>query len=183
MYVFLKQRKPAYRKYQYDTGCIRLFQTGTILHSSNPNWKEAATLVDAGFEDRMPPPAVDALLKMSLYATQMLTSPNYSGNCACGLLGVGSVVSRENCACGWNSYLLIIKCIMYTFIFTYLYISPSFNSDKILSSTSFLQATKLPIAFTISCSLKLSKCSLVRAISMPDISPSAALKPYFSLSK
>jgi len=81
VYVSLKQRIPAYGKYSFSIiqGALDYSKLGTILHSSNPNWNEAATLVDAGFEDRMPSPAVDALLKMALFATQMLTSPNYSG--------------------------------------------------------------------------------------------------------
>ena len=41
---------------------------------------EATNTGDAGGIDKQTPaPAVDALLKMALFATQMLTSPNFSG--------------------------------------------------------------------------------------------------------
>ena len=81
VYVSLKQRIPAYGKYAYSIsyGASDYTKLGKILRSSNPNWVEAAQLVDPGFETKMPSPTVDALLKMALFATQMLTSPNYTG--------------------------------------------------------------------------------------------------------
>ena len=81
MYVSLKQRQPAYSKYAFSIalGASEYQKLGNILRSSNPNWIEAASLVDPGFELRMPSPAVDSLLKMALFATGVLTSPNFSG--------------------------------------------------------------------------------------------------------
>lgn len=81
VYVSLKQRIPAYGKFAFsiDLGASDYVKLGKILRSSNPNWNEAASLVDAGGDGRVPAPIVDALLKMALFATQMLTSPNYSG--------------------------------------------------------------------------------------------------------
>ena len=81
VYVSLKQRIPAYGKYAYTIsyGAREYAKLGKILKSSNPNWNEAASLVDPGLDTKMPSPAVDALLKMALLATQMLTSPNYTG--------------------------------------------------------------------------------------------------------
>ena len=82
VYVSLKQRVPAYGKYAFSIqlGADEYAKLGKILRSSSPNWNEAAALVDAGGVDqRMPAPAVDAELKMALFATQMLTSPNFSG--------------------------------------------------------------------------------------------------------
>lgn len=82
VYVSLRQRVPAYGKYAFSIqlGADEYAKLGKILRSSSPNWNEAAALVDAGGVDqRMPAPAVDAELKMALFATQMLTSPNFSG--------------------------------------------------------------------------------------------------------
>ncbi|KAL7445218.1 hypothetical protein ACHAXM_011898 [Skeletonema potamos] len=81
VYVSLKQRIPAYGKYFFsiDNGIKEYSQLGKILRSSNPNWNEAAKLVDPGLDTRMPSPTVDSLLKMALFATQMLTSPNFTG--------------------------------------------------------------------------------------------------------
>lgn len=81
VYVSLKQRIPAYGKYAYSIsyGASDYAKLGKILKSSNPNWNEAAQIVDPGLDTRMPSPSVDALLKMALFATQMLTSPNYTG--------------------------------------------------------------------------------------------------------
>jgi hypothetical protein len=82
VYVSLKQRIPAYGKYAYSIsyGANDFAKLGKILKSSSgPNWNEAAQLVVPGLDTRMPSPSVDALLKMALFATQMLTSPNYTG--------------------------------------------------------------------------------------------------------
>ena len=87
-YVSLKQRQPAYSKYAFsiDLGRREYEQLGKVLREaakSGPDsaaWAEAAVLVDPGSgRDRLPSPAVDAMLKMVLFATAMLTSPNYSG--------------------------------------------------------------------------------------------------------
>lgn len=83
VYVSLKQRIPAYGKYAYSIsyGANDFAKLGKILKSSSgPNWNEAAQLVVPGLDTRMPSPSVDALLKMALFATQMLTSPNYTGS-------------------------------------------------------------------------------------------------------
>lgn len=65
VYVSLKQRIPAYGKFAFsiNLGASEYAQLGKILRSSNPNWNEAAKLVDPGFETKMPSPTVDALLK------------------------------------------------------------------------------------------------------------------------
>jgi len=87
-YVSLKQRQPAYSKFAFsiDLGRREYEQLGKVLQQaakSGPEsaaWAEAAVLVDPGSgKDQLPSPAVDALLKMVLFATAMLTSPNYSG--------------------------------------------------------------------------------------------------------
>lgn len=81
VHVSLKQRIPAYGKYAYSIqyGANEYAKLGKILKSNNPNWNEAAQIVDPGLDTRMPSPSVDALLKMALFGTQMLTSPNYTG--------------------------------------------------------------------------------------------------------
>ena len=84
VYVSLKQRQPAYGKYAFSIalGASEFQQLGQILRKgrlSDQEWNAAARIVDAGYEQRMPAPTVDALLKMALFATQMLTSPNFSG--------------------------------------------------------------------------------------------------------
>ena len=65
VYVSLKQRIPAYGKFAFsiNLGASEYAQLGKILRSSNPNWNEAAKLVDPGFETKMPSPTVDALQK------------------------------------------------------------------------------------------------------------------------
>lgn len=81
-YVPLKQRIPAYSKYAFNIalGAKEYQQVGNILKQVSENesaWSEASTRVDL---DQSPsPPAVDALLKMILFASAMLTTPNYSG--------------------------------------------------------------------------------------------------------
>jgi hypothetical protein len=85
VYVSLKQRIPAYGKYAYSIsyGANDFAKLGKILKSSSEqqptDWNAAAQLVDPGVDTRMPSPTLDALLKMALFATQMLTSPNYTG--------------------------------------------------------------------------------------------------------
>jgi hypothetical protein len=103
-----------------------------ILRGSNPNWNEAAKLVDPGLDTRMPSPAVDSLLKMALFATQMLTSPNFTGpnrellvsryyinECAYALDGLAKSIDERDVATSlalwefgkdsFNSYLSILN--------------------------------------------------------------------------
>jgi len=84
-YVSLKQRIPAYSKYGNSIayGSKDFSKLGSILRTiqTSPNsaddlWTEAASLVQTE-EKTYPPPLVDAELKMILFATAMLTSPNF----------------------------------------------------------------------------------------------------------
>ena len=134
VYVSLKQRIPAYGKYFFsiDNGVKEYSQLGKILRSTNPNWNEAAKLVDPGLDTRMPSPAVDSLLKMALFATQMLTSPNFTGpnrellvsryyinECAFALEGLAKSIDERDTATSlalwefgkdsFNSYLSILN--------------------------------------------------------------------------
>jgi len=81
-YVPLKQRIPAYSKYAFNIalGAKEYQQVGSILKLASKDdsaWGRAYTLVDP--DQSPPPPANDALLKMALFASAMLTTPNYSG--------------------------------------------------------------------------------------------------------
>lgn len=132
MYVSLKQRIPAYGKYAFSIqlGADEFTKLGKILHDINTNWNEASKLVDPGLEQRMPAPTVDALLKMALFATQTLTSPNYSGvarellvsryyvnKCAFATKELARAIEERDVATAlglwelgrdsWNSYLVI----------------------------------------------------------------------------
>ena len=134
VYVSLKQRIPAYGKYGFSIqlGASEFEKLGKILRSSNPNWNEAAKLVDAGLEGQVPAPAVDALLKMALFAGQMLTSPNYSGppreflvsryyinECAWATKELATAIDERDAAKAvglwefgkdsWNSYFAIVN--------------------------------------------------------------------------
>ena len=134
VYVSLKQRIPAYGKYFFsiDNGIKEYSQLGKILRSSNPDWNEAAKLVDPGLDTRMPSPAVDSLLKMALFATQMLTSPNFTGpnrellvsryyinECSFALNGLAKSIDERDVATSlglwdfgkdsFNSYLSILN--------------------------------------------------------------------------
>lgn len=84
-YVSLKQRIPAYSKYGYSIGygAREYTMLGKVLHdaartNSESSWTAAASYVTT-LPSTSPPPAIDALLKMVLFASLMLTSPNYSG--------------------------------------------------------------------------------------------------------
>eukprot|EP00980_Cylindrotheca_fusiformis_P016459 scaffold4903_cov125-Cylindrotheca_fusiformis.AAC.6 len=84
-YVSLKQRIPAYSKYAFSIGFgAREFkELGEELKkcqatNSSRDWATAASYVTT-LPQTPPPPPVDALLKMALFASSMLTSPNYSG--------------------------------------------------------------------------------------------------------
>lgn len=85
-YVSLKQRIPAYSKYGNSIayGSKDVAKLGSILRTiqqksgndADDLWTEAASLVLTE-EKTYPPPLVDAELKMILFATAMLTSPNF----------------------------------------------------------------------------------------------------------
>lgn len=81
-YVSLKQRIPAYTKYGFNIalGAKEYQQLGLVLKKveSDPTlWQRAESYVSSDVSP--PPPAIDALLKMVLFATAMLTSPTYTG--------------------------------------------------------------------------------------------------------
>ncbi|KAL3942653.1 MAG: hypothetical protein SGBAC_003201 [Bacillariaceae sp.] len=82
-YVSLKQRIPAYSKYAFSIGlgAKEFVQLKGVLQECQTNpgaWQKAATFVET-LPASPPPPPVDALLKMALFGSSMLTSPNYSG--------------------------------------------------------------------------------------------------------
>jgi len=85
-YVSLNQRIPAYSKYSFALryGAQEYQRMGQVLQdllnspATNELWQEAASFVTT--EERSIPPAiVDAELKMVLFATAMITSPNFPG--------------------------------------------------------------------------------------------------------
>lgn len=75
-YVSLKQRIPGYSKYSFliKFGAKDFSNIGKALDAGD--WEQAESFL---VETSPPPPVVDALLKMVLFASSMLTSPNYSG--------------------------------------------------------------------------------------------------------
>ena len=84
-YVSLKQRIPAYSKYAFNIalGAKEYRLLGKALQdaaASNADqaWDVAASYVSP-LPSKSPPPPVDALLKMVLFASAVLTSPNYNG--------------------------------------------------------------------------------------------------------
>jgi hypothetical protein len=84
-YVSLKQRIPAYSKYAFNISLgakeYNLLKKSLLEASktnSNQAWDTAASYITT-FPSTPPPPAVDALLKMVLFASSMLTAPTYSG--------------------------------------------------------------------------------------------------------
>jgi hypothetical protein len=83
-YVSLKQRIPAYKKYGYAIldGASEYHKLGALLQNglkkgkaSNEIWDEALKFVT--IEGKFPPAIIDAELKMILFATAVLTSPNF----------------------------------------------------------------------------------------------------------
>ena len=93
-YVSINQRRSAYNKYASSIayGASEYQKLGTILDdihksqtvsSSNTPplsllWQDANDLVSPSYES-IPPAIIDAELKMVLFATAMLTSPNFPG--------------------------------------------------------------------------------------------------------
>ena len=77
-YVSLKQRIPTYSKYGFSIslGAKEYSMLRKSLESND--WDTAASYLKT-YPQTPPPPTVDALLKMVLFASGMLTSPNYSG--------------------------------------------------------------------------------------------------------
>lgn len=77
-YVSLKQRIPTYSKYGFiiALGAREYSILGKSLR--NGDWKASIPYLLTE-PQQPPPPSVDALLKMVLFASGMLTSPNYSG--------------------------------------------------------------------------------------------------------
>lgn len=77
-YVSIKQQRiPAYSKYSFliRLGGKDFKRLGAAL--ADADWETAEMLLSPVAS--VPPPAIDALLKMILFASSMLTSPNYSG--------------------------------------------------------------------------------------------------------
>lgn len=77
-YVSLKQRIPTYSKYGFSIalGAREYSMLGSSLRKGD--WKGAVSYLMTE-PQQPPPPSIDALLKMVLFASGMLTSPNYSG--------------------------------------------------------------------------------------------------------
>ena len=77
-YVSLKQRVPVYSKYAFNIalGAKEYTMLGKSLRDGN--WKDAESILQ-GAPSQPPPPPIDALLKMVLFASGMLTSPNFTG--------------------------------------------------------------------------------------------------------
>ncbi|VEU36564.1 unnamed protein product [Pseudo-nitzschia multistriata] len=78
-YVSLKQRIPVYSKYGFSItlGAKEYSMLGNSLRKGD--WNGAVPYLVSQDSNLPPPPPVDALLKMVLFASGMLTSPNYSG--------------------------------------------------------------------------------------------------------
>lgn len=84
-YVSLKQRIPAYTKYGSTIlyGAKDMQKLGNLLRKVQQNptdnalWEEAEYYVAAPGAGQLPPPLVDAELKMVLLATSLTTSPNF----------------------------------------------------------------------------------------------------------
>lgn len=91
-YVPLSQRVPGYSKYAFNValGARQYAELGTAIDAiaatstsddDNDAWRRAERVLtpDPNSNSSSPPPAKDALLKMALLGTALLTTPNYSG--------------------------------------------------------------------------------------------------------
>ena len=79
-YISLKQRQPAYSKYAFSItlGATEFQYLRNALQDQD--WSKAASYVFANSDkNQLPPPSIDALTKMVLFASLMLSSPNFSG--------------------------------------------------------------------------------------------------------
>lgn len=130
-YVSIKQQRiPAYSKYAFliQLGAKDFRRLGAALDKAD--WETSESLLSSATS--VPPPAIDALLKMILFASSMLTSPNYSGpnrellvarfyvnECGFATKEIASAVdardlNRAKAAWdfgrdSWNSYLTIVN--------------------------------------------------------------------------
>jgi len=84
-YVSLKQRIPAYSKYAFNIalgakqyGSLGKYLQDAARTNSDKDWQKASSFVTT-LPQTPPPPPVDALLKMVLFASSMLTSPTFNG--------------------------------------------------------------------------------------------------------
>jgi hypothetical protein len=92
-YVSLDQRRPAYSKYAVSIGLginsyrelggvLEVLSKQTSMESKQVSvalWDKASNSLQPASSGSLPSPIVDSLLKMLLFATSMLTSPNNSG--------------------------------------------------------------------------------------------------------
>lgn len=78
-YISLKQRQPAYSKYAFSItlGATEFQNLRKALQDQE--WNKAASYVFVNSDSKMPPATTDALTKMVLFASLMLSSPNFSG--------------------------------------------------------------------------------------------------------
>jgi len=78
-YISLKQRQPAYSKYGFSIALAGKDFLSLRKALQVEDWTTAGAYVFINKETNLPPPPVDALTKMVLFASSMLTSPNFSG--------------------------------------------------------------------------------------------------------
>jgi len=92
-YVSLDQRRPAYSKYAVSIGLginsyrelggvLDVLSEESSMESKKVSvalWDKASSYIQPASSGSLPSPIVDSLLKMLLFATSMLTSPNNSG--------------------------------------------------------------------------------------------------------
>ena len=87
-YVSLKQRIPAYSQYSFSIslGAKEFIALGKELRTiqskdsiTNEQLGSLLEYIEIGKDKKYLPPAPDALLKMILLSTALLTSPNYTG--------------------------------------------------------------------------------------------------------
>jgi len=86
-YVPLKQRIPGYSNYAFNiaSGAREYTRLGTLINeimrdkSNEGTWEKALSMLKNLNGSSVPPPILDAQLKMVLMGTAMLTTPNYTG--------------------------------------------------------------------------------------------------------